>query len=85
MSLHHTLPTRPSLLLLKAGGKKPLPTHPNQILLFLEWCELNRISPRTGRRILASDNRPVVTQLSKQRIGITVANNAAWHAARARK
>jgi len=59
--------------------------HPDQILLFTEWCELNRISPRTGRRILASDGGPIVTRLSHQRIGITVANNAKWQASRARK
>jgi hypothetical protein len=58
--------------------------HPNQILLFAEWCELNRISPRTGRRILASGTGPTVTRLSHQRIGITVENNAAWQASQAR-
>jgi hypothetical protein len=58
--------------------------HPNQILLFTEWCELNRISPRTGRRILASGTGPTVTRLSHHRIGITIANNAAWQASRAR-
>ena len=42
--------------------------HPNQILTFPEWCELNRISERTGRRILASGAGPVVTQLSPKRI-----------------
>jgi hypothetical protein len=59
--------------------------HPNQMLLFDEWCALNSISPRTGRRIIASGNGPVVTQLAKQRIGITVENNARWQASRARK
>jgi hypothetical protein len=77
MSLHHT-PKRLSL-------DEPFASlHPNQILLFDEWCELNRISPRTGRRILASGKGPAVTQLSKQRIGITVANNAKWQASRER-
>src|SRR5262245_16354905 len=51
-------------------------SHPNQILTFHEWCRLNRISVRTGRRIIASGNGPTVTQLSPQRIGISVANNA---------
>jgi hypothetical protein len=59
--------------------------HPNQVLTFDEWCALNSISPRTGRRILASGNGPVVTQLARMRIGITVENNARWQAARARK
>ena len=59
--------------------------HPKQILLFPEWCELNRISERTGRRILASSKGPAVTQLSRQRIGITIENNARWQASKARK
>ena len=59
-------------------------SHPNQVLTFHEWCQLNRISLRTGRRILASGTGPVVTQLSPHRVGITIANNAAWQASRAR-
>jgi len=58
--------------------------HPNQILTLFEWAQLNRISVRTARRIIAGGDGPVVTQLSSQRIGISVANNAAWQAARAR-
>ena len=38
--------------------------HPNQVLTLVEWFHLNRISERTGRRILASGNGPEVTQLS---------------------
>jgi hypothetical protein len=53
--------------------------------MFHEWCRLNRISERTGRRILASGNGPVVTQVSAQRIGVLVKNNARWQASRARK
>jgi hypothetical protein len=30
------------------------------LLRFLEWCRLNRISERTGRRLLASGNGPVI-------------------------
>lgn len=64
---------------------KPLATaHPNQVLTFREWCALNNISERTGRRILASGTGPVITQLSVHRVGITVGNNAAWQASRAR-
>ena len=63
----------------------PLTTaHPNQVLTFHEWCQLNRISARTGRRILTSGTGPVVTQLSAKRIGVTVGNNAAWQASKAR-
>jgi hypothetical protein len=63
----------------------PLSTpHPDQVLTFVEWCRLNRISERTGRRILASDNGPVLTQLGNWRSGITIGNNAKWQASRAR-
>ena len=56
----------------------------NRVMSFLDWCCLNDISPATGRRILKSGDGPTVTQLSPRRIGITLANNAAWQAARAR-
>lgn len=63
----------------------PLATsHPNQILTFPEWCQLNRISLRTGRRIVQRGDGPIVTQLSSKRIGISIANNAAWQASKAR-
>jgi hypothetical protein len=58
--------------------------HDSQVLTFHEWCQLNRISERTGRRILNSGTGPVVTQLSPKRIGITVGADKAWKAARAR-
>ena len=60
-------------------------SYPDQILLFREWCRLNCISERTGRRILASDNGPEVTQISDWRVGITIANNAKWQAAKSRQ
>jgi hypothetical protein len=56
----------------------------HRVLSFRQWCELNGFSRATGRRILAGENGPVVTQLSERRIGITVSNNAAWQASRAR-
>jgi hypothetical protein len=63
----------------------PLTTsHPNQVLTFHEWCQLNRISTRTGRRILKSGTGPVVTQLSPHRVGVTVGNNAKWQASKER-
>jgi hypothetical protein len=55
-----------------------------QVLTFREWCALNRISERTGRRIFDSGTGSVVTQLSSMRIGVTVANNKLWQASRAR-
>jgi hypothetical protein len=54
----------------------------HRVLSFLDWCWLNGISPATGRRILKSGRGPTITRLSPRRIGITVANNAAWQAAR---
>ena len=54
------------------------------VLTFAEWCALNGFSLRTGRRILASGNGPIITQLSAKRIGVTRGNNRAWQASRAR-
>jgi hypothetical protein len=59
-------------------------SHPDQVLTFAEWCALNRLSERTGRRILGSGGGPDVTQLSAKRIGITVGANARWQASRKR-
>jgi hypothetical protein len=56
----------------------------DRVLTFRQWCEINGLSERTGRRILASDDGPVVTQLSPRRVGITVGNNRAWLASKAR-
>jgi hypothetical protein len=56
----------------------------SRVLTFAEWCELNSIGLRTGRRILRSGNGPVVTQLSSQRIGITIANDRKWKLTRER-
>jgi hypothetical protein len=55
-----------------------------QVLSFRQWCGLNGFSERTGRRVLASGNGPVVIQLSEKRIGISVGNNCAWQASRSR-
>jgi hypothetical protein len=56
----------------------------HRVLSFRQWCELNGFSPATGRRIINAGVGPVITQLSERRIGITLANNAAWQASRAR-
>jgi hypothetical protein len=56
----------------------------NAVLSFPEWCRFNNISAATGRRIMKSGNGPVVLQLSARRIGVTLAANATWQAARAR-
>ena len=56
----------------------------DQVLGFHEWCQLNRISERTGRRILANPGGPKTVQLSQRRVGITVRANRAWQLARER-
>ena len=56
----------------------------DKILSFRQWCEINGLAERTGRRVLASGHGPVVTQLSAKRVGISVRNNRAWQASRER-
>jgi hypothetical protein len=55
-----------------------------RVMTFARWCELNGISPATGRRLLRSGRGPIVTRLSDRRIGITVGNNRRWQESRAR-
>jgi hypothetical protein len=58
------------------------------VFTFKEWCALNGLSEREGRRILAGeiagDNGPTITMLSDKRIGISRRNNRAWQASRER-
>jgi hypothetical protein len=56
----------------------------SRVLTFAEWCALNSIGLRTGRRILRSGTGPTVTQLSARRVGITIAADRAWKAGRER-
>jgi hypothetical protein len=58
--------------------------HQHQVLTFLEWCKLNKISPATGRRIRKSGKGPPFVQLSERRIGVTIGDNARWQRERAR-
>jgi hypothetical protein len=53
---------------------------PDEVLTFAEWCKLNKLSMRTGRRVLKlpEPNRPVIIQLSPNRIGITRRSNRNW-------
>jgi hypothetical protein len=55
-----------------------------RVLTFRKWCDLNGFSEATGRRIVNAGEGPIITQLSTRRIGITVGNNRAWQASRAR-
>jgi hypothetical protein len=57
----------------------------DQVLSFIEWCRLNRISERTGRRILNAPGGPTVTMLSARRVGVTVRANRTWQQSRTRK
>ena len=49
--------------------------HDQQILTFAEWCDLNSISARTGRRILKAPGGPTVTMLTSRRFGISISAN----------
>jgi hypothetical protein len=59
-----------------------LPNFDDQVLTFPEWCRLNRVSERTGRRILAAPGAPIVTWLSEHRMGITIRANHDWQRSR---
>jgi hypothetical protein len=54
----------------------------DQVLVFCEWCALNRLSERNGRRIFGAPGGPTLTQISPKRFGVTVANNRAWQQSR---
>jgi len=54
----------------------------DQVLTFVEWCALNGISTRTGRRILDGPDGPRRVQLSPRRFGVTVRANREWQHAR---
>jgi len=56
----------------------------DQVLSFVKWCRLNRISERTGRRILANPGGPQTVQLSPRRVGVTVRANRTWQRAQRR-
>ena len=52
----------------------PTPTRDDddEVLTFKQWCQLNGIGERTGRRILKRPppERPVITWLSERRMGM---------------
>ena len=54
------------------------------VLTLEEWRVVNNFSPRTAQRILHSPDAPIVTQVSAQRKGVTVANNRRWQQSRTR-
>lgn len=55
-----------------------------RIMSFQEWCKLNSLSPRTGRKVIQSGDGPKVTQLSDRRIGVRVDHNDEWQERRIR-
>jgi hypothetical protein len=56
----------------------------DRVLSFRQWCELNGIGLRTGRRLIANGTGPTVTMLTDKRIGIRVIDNRRWQESRAR-
>jgi hypothetical protein len=60
-------------------------THDDQVLTFQEWCRLNHISERTGRRIIHSSDGPEFVKLTSRRYGVTVRANREWQAKRVGK
>jgi hypothetical protein len=62
----------------------PAKLNDSQVLTFKEWCALNRISERNGRRIVNAPGGPTLTQISARHYGVTVANNRAWQRSRER-
>jgi hypothetical protein len=57
----------------------------DQVLTFLEWCRLNRISERSGRRIISAPGGPRVTMLTSRRYGVRAGDNREWQQSRARE
>lgn len=64
----------------------PVNLDDDEVLTIEEWRQLNKLSARTAARILARppDQRPVITQLSERRNGITRRANRLWQQSRAR-
>jgi hypothetical protein len=54
----------------------------DRVMLFPEWCSLNKFSASTGQRILRSGAGPELTRLSPRRFGISVRNHLRWQRAR---
>ena len=60
-------------------------TNDDQVLTFQEFCRLNRISEKTGRRLIHSPNGPAFVKLTARRYGVTIGANKAWQAARTQR
>jgi len=81
MSLEHS-PARAR----RDAARMSLHDDDNAVLTVRQWASLNNFSIRTASRILRGPKakRPVITQLSEHRIGVTRGNNRRWQEARAR-
>jgi hypothetical protein len=69
---------------LAEASAAPLIASDDQLLSFKEWCRLNTISERAGRRIWADPKaRPILTKLTSKKHAVSVGNNRRWQQARA--
>jgi hypothetical protein len=60
------------------------PVNDDQLLSFKNWCKLNAISERAGRRIWADPKaRPTLTKLTSRKLACSVGSNRRWQQARA--
>jgi hypothetical protein len=55
-----------------------------RVLTFREWCQFNRFSVSTGRRLIRAGQGPIITRISDRKLGVTVANNRRWQQSRER-
>jgi hypothetical protein len=71
---------------LKSSRQAPESEDDNRVLSVRQWAELNGFSLSTAERILRGpkSQRPVITQLSARRRGITRGNNRRWQESLAR-
>jgi predicted DNA-binding transcriptional regulator AlpA len=68
----------------RSSGAAERHPHPNRVMNFREWCELNGFSTFTGWRIMKAGEGPETLQLSERRIGITERANERWQKSRVR-
>jgi hypothetical protein len=81
MSLEHS-PRRAR----KKAAHAAFPEDDNRVMTVRAWAALNGFSLSTAERILGGpkSERPIITQLSAKRRGITVGNNRRWQERMAR-
>ncbi len=65
-------------------GHNTPPRDDDQVVTLKAWAELNAISLRTARRLLAEGNGPAIVQLTSRRIGVRLRDNKEWQWARLR-